>query len=305
MWYSLINYNYGCVVITVSKGAKGIFKKFTIQSLDEGMIALGSLISGVVVNLSKYKEYCDELFKMLEKYASLYEQSIDEVLIPAKEYDNINDRLLYRQRELLKLIADQEKSSFSYYYLRKILVKSKYIESDLDNDVSKVLSELLDIRNWTFHNPQSMLVAYREVSQKRAKIMFGEQAKLEPQINPLLIVHINQYDFPMLFTLGLHVEQRINQFEMVLKSMKDDYSEMYRMQKNKRLIFSSGVVTSDVIYQEIVQTRHLDDLTANATQISMAIQKSKYDGTDESYRKWTLEKIEHISNEDANGNAQN
>lgn len=292
----------------VSKGTKGRFKIFTIQSLDEGMIALGSLISGVVVHLSKYVEYYAELIDLLERYAPLYEQSSDEILIPAKEYDDINDKILYRQNQLLKLIADQEKSSFSYYFLRKILVKSKYIVSDLDNAISEILSELLDVRNWTFHNPQSMLVAYREVSQKRALNLFGEQVKVEPQINPLVIAHIHQYDFPMLFTLVLHVEKRIEQFELVLKSMKADYSEMYNTHQTKRIVFAKGFVTSDVVYQEIRQTRYLDDLTANAAQISMAIQKSKYDGTDESYRKWVLEKKEHKNSEPSEaseGNDQN
>ena len=64
------------------------------------------LISGVVVNLEKYKEYATEAELLLEKTDGEY--------VPAKEYESVNDKLLFRQREILKLTADHQSSSFSY-----------------------------------------------------------------------------------------------------------------------------------------------------------------------------------------------
>ncbi len=47
-----------------SKG-KHNYKQFTITTLEDGMVALGSLIVGVTVNLKKYKEYESELEELL------------------------------------------------------------------------------------------------------------------------------------------------------------------------------------------------------------------------------------------------
>lgn len=60
----------------------------------------------MTVNLEKYKEYASEAESLLE--------STQEEYVPAKEYDDVNDKLLYRQREILKFTADHQSSSFSY-----------------------------------------------------------------------------------------------------------------------------------------------------------------------------------------------
>ena len=93
------------------------------------------IISDVVVNLKKYKDYAIQLNVLCEKYAKVSNESEDEVLIPANEYDDINDKLLYRQRELLKCIADCQKASFSYSTLRKLLTKNKLLSSPLEDKI--------------------------------------------------------------------------------------------------------------------------------------------------------------------------
>ena len=95
----------------MSGGSKQQFKQFTINSIKDACLALGMLISGVVVNLEKYKEYATEAELLLEKTDGEY--------VPAKEYESVNDKLLFRQREILKLTADHQSSSFSYIDLRK------------------------------------------------------------------------------------------------------------------------------------------------------------------------------------------
>ena len=105
------------------------YKQYPIYKLEEGMMVLGSLISGVAVNLKKYKIYDEEVSALIKKYEQLTNESEKDILIPADEYDSINDKLLYRQREILKYIADCQKSSFSYLSFRKILVKNKLIST--------------------------------------------------------------------------------------------------------------------------------------------------------------------------------
>lgn len=77
----------------MSGGTKQQFKQFSITSAEDACLVLGMLISGMTVNLEKYKEYASEAESLLE--------STQEEYVPAKEYDDVNDKLLY-------IITEQE-----------------------------------------------------------------------------------------------------------------------------------------------------------------------------------------------------
>ena len=64
-------------------GTKQQFKQFSITCAEEACLVLGTLISGMSVNLEKYKEYASEAESLLG--------SIKEEFVPAKEYDDVND----------------------------------------------------------------------------------------------------------------------------------------------------------------------------------------------------------------------
>ena len=76
----------------MSKRAKKHYKQFPLDSIEEGLQALGSLISNVMINLKKYMEYSSEFEYLLNKYGDLQKNGTKEIYIPAKEYDNINDK---------------------------------------------------------------------------------------------------------------------------------------------------------------------------------------------------------------------
>ena len=135
------------------------YKQYIINDVEHACSALNSLIAPVEVNLKKYKEYYQEAIELLV--------NSEQDIIPANKYENMYDKILYRQHELLKFIADHQNSSFSYMNLRKYLVKTGYLQNELDEDKRVLLNEFLDIRNWTFHNPQSLLVAEDEVLARR------------------------------------------------------------------------------------------------------------------------------------------
>lgn len=264
----------------MSRGTKQKFKQFSITCAEDACMALGALISGVSVNLEKYKEYASEAESLLE--------STQEEYVPAKEYDDVNDKLLYRQREILKLSADHQSSSFSYIDLRKILEKNKYISLPLSEDVADILSELLDVRNWTFHNPQSLLVAAKEVADKGIPDELKGIAQVKPQLNPVLIHKINQYELVMLASLTIHAQKRIEQFEKVLMSMKADYQEIYDSIEEKPMIMTEQGMSTRVQYVEVNGTSGISDYHSDIAQISMAIQKSKYDGSEEKFNEWVV-----------------
>ena len=264
----------------MSGGSKQQFKQFTINSIQDACLALGMLISGVVVNLEKYREYASEAELLLEKTDGEY--------VPAKEYECVNDKLLFRQREILKLTADHQSSSFSYIDLRKHLEKNKYVSSSLSQEVIDILSELLDIRNWSFHNPQSLMVAAKEASEKGIPKELIGMAHITPQINPVIIQKIDKYEMVMLASLVFHSQRRIEQFDKVLTSMKSDYQEMFDTIEDKPYIMTAEGLSSEVQYFEVHTTAGLSDHGSDIAQISMAIQKSKYDGTEEKLKEWVF-----------------
>ncbi|XOQ44316.1 MAG: Dot/Icm T4SS effector [Clostridium sp.] len=264
----------------MSGKTKRKFKQFSITCAEDACLALAMLISGVSVNLDKYKEYAAEAKALFER--------VQEEYVPAKEYDDVNDKLLYRQREILKFTADHQSSSFSYIDLRKLLEKNNYVSSSLSKEVTKILSELLDVRNWTFHNPQSLIVAAKEVAEKRIPDSLKEIVQVTPQLNPVLIKKINRYKLPMLASLIRHTEKRIEKFEKVLASMKADYQEIYDSIDHKPYLMTPHGLSNRVQYIEMHITSDLSSDDSDIAQISMAIQKSKYDGTDETFNEWAV-----------------
>ena len=57
----------------MSVGSKQQFKQFTFSSIQDACLALGMLISGVVVNLEKYMEYATEAELLLNMNNKLKE----------------------------------------------------------------------------------------------------------------------------------------------------------------------------------------------------------------------------------------
>ncbi len=92
----------------------------------------------------------------------------------------------------------------------------------------------------------------------------------------------------MLASLAIHTEERIEQFGSVLQAMKTDYQEMYDSIENKPFLLSPGGFSSTVQYIDRHGVSRLTDMSSDISQISMAIQKSKYDGTDEKFKEWVV-----------------
>lgn len=265
----------------MSGGSRKKFKQFPIHTAEDACAVLGGLISQVIPNLKKYGEYSLEAERLLEEYA-------DRELVPAKSYDDVNDKLLYRQRELLKYIADRQSASFSYLDFRGWLVRQKYLSKPLGGDMSRLLNEMLDLRNWSFHNVQALSVAAKEVSEKRLPEELKGAVALRPQLNPLLVPQIEFYETKMLASLVLHTRGRIGEFSKILASMKADYQALYDSLEGRTLSLGPFGFTSEVRYVEQKQTVRLMSRQADIIQLSMAIQQSRYDGTDAAFHKYAV-----------------
>ncbi len=263
----------------MSGGTKKQYKQYPINNIPEACQVLGSLIVGVIGNLEKYKEYSQEVQKLFD---------YTDERVTAKIYEDIHDKLLYRQFELLKYIADHQGSSFSYIDIRMLYEKMGYLKSNLTDEAKMILNEFLDLRNWTFHNPQSMMVAQKEVTEKSIAPELKPYVKPVPQLNPIMIPKAVTYDLPYINSLLVLTQARIKRYEYILNCMKKDYQELFDSLENKPFIIGQYGLKREVQYIEYQFDMRLRDNSNNIAQVSMAIQKSKYDGTDDAYNKWAL-----------------
>jgi hypothetical protein len=166
--------------------------------------------------------------------------------------------------------------------------KKGYLNTSLSEDMEKTLKELLDVRNWTFHNPQSLMVASKEVAEKNIPDELKGLVTITPQLNPIVVSRVEKYEVVMLASLVLHIQRRIEQFDAVLAKMKSDYQEMYNTISEKMIIITPYGALSEVQYYDEYIIARLESMSNDIAQLSMGIQKSQYDGTDEQYNKWTL-----------------
>lgn len=72
--------------------------------------------------------------------------------------------------------------------------------------------------------------------------------------------------------------------------MKNDYQELYDLLEIKPMIISPGMDMFKVQYCRRKVVSDINDLDSDIAQISMAIQKSKYDGSDEKFYEWVIRK---------------
>lgn len=266
----------------MSKGSKKKYKQFEIDSLENACLVLKGLLVPVITDLEKFKAYSAEAVQLLGKYKN-------SGAVPGYDYDSIHDKVIYQQRELLRFIADHQASSFSYISVRQLLVKKGFLKRSLEEKESQILNELLDLRNFTFHNAQSLTVADMEIATKSIPDEL-KGAFIKPILNPVVIRKVESYSIDMLEGFIQHNNIRGNQFEVVLDEMKKDYQEMIgNLSDNDYIITGMGMGREVQYMEQTVVGLNPNAAGRKIASLSMEIQKGKYDGTDKAYEKYTQE----------------
>lgn len=132
------------------------------------------------------------------------------------------------------------------------------------------------------------MVAYKEAKEKNLPDYLKGKIKKTDMLNPVITNIIDKFEIEVLLSLTHHARFKIEQFEKVLTSMKNDYEIMYNSLENIPYNVTSSGISKKVEYIKRPVISKLTDIGSDVTQISMAIQKSKYDGTDESFNKWVI-----------------
>lgn len=258
--------------LVMSKGTKQQYKQFKINTLEDACTVLKALIVPVVIDLEKFENYSIEAEEVLKAYNPTS-------TIPTNIYDSLHDKIIYQQRELLRLMADHQSSSFSYIEVRKILEKKNFLKRTLPEKSRKTLNELLELRNWSFHNVQSMLVADLEIAKSTIPPELREIAEIRPMLNPVIIRKVSNYEWKMLEGFTIHNKTRCEQFRMILSEMKEDYQELINALPDEVYTVTCRNSSRDVQYiEQVVTTMNAEKAGSKIASLSMQIQKGKYDG---------------------------
>lgn len=227
------------------------------------------------------------------EFISAYQTKRETKPVDAKNFYNFDDKIRYRQMMILKLVSDEQKDSFSYKSIRKILKKLNYIDNELPETVGVILNEFLDIRNWSFHNTQSSLMALDEVVKMSIPKELEKYIAIQPQFNPVVSVITDYYDIEYLFSLYLHTVKRLEQFNIIFEYIKKDYEYIYKKFNPIEYVMLDGNELIDN-KKVVFKTHHekkpktIMDESDMIAQVSMSMQKKKYDGSKECFDALTL-----------------
>jgi hypothetical protein len=223
---------------------------FPLNNKEDFIVYLQQLIIRVDIRLQRYKRYLDEISKDMLKYELLKKEN---VLIPAKLYEEYTDLFGNTQKHLVNLIADNTKSAMSYLKFRKIAEKQEFGLVKIDNFTTELINDINVLRNWSLHAPESMLVAEREVL---GNISFKMPYSL------IEIPIFEKYEGIWLVSLYLEADGLYRRIRHIFQQMKKDYSFLI----NKSM---------EICHRDL-NVRPFDKMSIDVPAISMQIQKGKY-----------------------------
>lgn len=275
-------------------------KQFPMEKKEDYLFVLQGLYINIYRNVEQYKRYKEEALSIYSQYVDIKDEKVIAAgNIPRCVYEDINNKIQNVSKNLILYTADDSADSMSYRMFRRIFNKHNKFDLKLedDKDLDTQLQELLNLRNWMFHNPQSVLVANKEVFDKERERQEQEYLKnfpeevrkfLKPSFDYSLIniQYENEYEPNYLLSLYVHSDGRISIFEKILEKMKKDYT----------FILGKEVKVTETVLRNPM--RLAGDKLAIAN-LSMAIQKKQYKGNDDKkYDEITLKQARYENLED-------
>ncbi|ASS75196.1 hypothetical protein CIG75_09515 [Tumebacillus algifaecis] len=201
------------------------YRIYKLESKEDFIIYLWSLIVSVDRHLVQYKKYLDQLEALIKENNIIDKPGIK---VPKDYYEEMNDKIQKRSGHLLNLIGDYTIEGLSYKRFRNIVASNKkrgidYGLPELDLEITKAITDFHNSRNWGMHEPASLLNAQLEEIREQT----GEDPKsyllsrIVPEISWHDFTNYEGYWLIDLFTESQHI---YGGFRMVHQQMKKDYS---------------------------------------------------------------------------------
>lgn len=243
------------------------YKNLNFNSKEDYLVASYSLIGEINDSLKRYIRYGNNLENFITK---LSEEEVHYV--STEEFHEWKDKLQNVSHELIMFFVDEVKTGFSYIKFRKLIERTEYHLDELQQDIKDDLKELGEVRNWSFHNPQSKYVAQIELIAKEMPWVLRQ--KNVYQFNPIKVGYTEKTSISCLFSLSIHVGKRTQVFLRLLKAFMHDFETLLGEEVHIEWV-NEGV-------------NELLNYSTRVAQLSMAMQKRKYDGSDEQFQNITF-----------------
>lgn len=238
--------------------ATGNYKQFIMNTQDEYIIVFRFLLGDVY---SLIKGYQKILSRELNKLEKLKQKKI--LVLDIEEYSDTKTLISSYQDDLLMTLIDQQKSSYSYKSVRdRIKKKNLFNLKDFSQHINQEINELVDIRNWTFHNPQSNIYAQLESMKKQFNKDF-QQYIIANTTSYVKITNSKYVDIIFYEDMLNYYQKRLETFKKLFELMKIDFFDI----KGEEIILEEEYIDLPLSF---------DHPSVTAANISMAIQKGRY-----------------------------
>lgn len=243
------------------------YKNLNFNTKKDYLVASYTLIGEINYSLNRYIKYGNKLETFIK---TLSEEEVHYV--STEEFQEWKDKIQNVSRELIMFFVDDVKTGFSYVKFRKLIEQTEYHLDKHQQDIKDDLKELSDVRNWSFHNPQSKYVAQNEFVVKGMPEILRQ--KNVYNFNPIKVGYTEKTSTACLASLNIHVEKRTQIFLRLLKAFKHDFETL--LGEEVRIEWVKEDAAELINYPTMV------------AQLSMAMQKRKYDGSDEQFQRITF-----------------
>ena len=139
------------------------YKQFKVETKNDYLIYLRQIIVGLNKHFNYLEKYADNLKSIVEDLGLIDNPELE---IDSSLYEDFRHKTQFVENKILNLLGDMQSDSMSYIKFKKTLVKRnievKQLIGKVPDDLSQMLSEMNNSRNWGLHEPESLLNAHLE-----------------------------------------------------------------------------------------------------------------------------------------------
>lgn len=237
------------------------YKQFKVVTKNDYLIYLRQIVISLNIHFNSLEKYCDALKVIIDELKLEVNPKCE---INSSLYEDFRDKTQFVENKILNLLGDMQNDSMSYIKFKKTLVKRnievKQLISKVPEELTVMLNEMNNSRNWGLHEPESLLNAHLENIKE---VWPKEEVRCYlNNFNPIYIAKFNKYEGTWLLSLYESVTGNLKFYQDIYNYIIEDYKIL------------SGDENYQVIYNE-VDVRPFE-LEIKLPQTSMEMQKKTY-----------------------------
>ena len=215
-------------------------KTFSLTTKEDYIFYLNEIISDLIQKRDRLETYCNEINLVLKN-------NPDSKFIQSELYEPTSDKICRLFQYIANIIGDDTKTAVSYKKYRRLLYKNRISLTlnipPLSEEENKILNSFNQLRNWSLHIPESLLLQKKSFLTIDDNFIFNNKSSI-----PLPIY--DYFDIKYLEKLEEEAIQILNLSSVMLEKMKIDYSIL--TDSTLELIYERNQV-KPYLFMEIVE----------------------------------------------------